>query len=658
MDPIGPYEDSTYLDPEMNTLPAPLVERRKKPARRFSRVDFIHRGMIVNTFEERLAWLFCAIALIANITALISHFAIDFLVDTPSAITAALLWVSSVILAGSSAILFTIKIQKLNRGKSKWYFWYKRLPQILWRVWFSVKAFFSKLTFWSLPNILFLAFLVRIIPILKNGLYLDEWYWLESAKRILAGSLSSPFGFIGDQPANLPAFPIAVMLALFNHPMLAVRITGVIYSLITIIFLYLLIENMIGKKAAVIGSMLLSISVWDIHMSNLGWNNVNVNPMLVSGILYFLYKIYTNKYTIWTLFAFAFFLAVCLHLLYVAALLIIPVLFSFLVLAVIWIKHNSGPQLRVFILFGIYFVICLSPLLPKLVKYPEASIGRHYNFVQENINLSKESNSPIRYYYQQALLLGEDFSTGAGNFRQTGLWGITLDPVVQFLAGLGILLVCIAVIRKKATSFWVTVIVCLGALLLIPFIILFRTTSVWRAYAILPIVYLLAVYSIVQISNLEKIITLRYLFKTKGLTIFFLTLNVILYLALTRNWYRAYFETYLTKSTNYETNTCQYAATLIDQNVPEGSTIYMPDEMCFDLISILYNPDQFHFVSITTDEPKKIFGGRSYLILFNSQRHSYFAGDLQKKAEQIVAERKSELISEPSSTQPVLYLIN
>jgi hypothetical protein len=657
MNPNAPVGQNSNNNTEISLIPENHAERRKWNFRNFSLDGFFKHRILGSSYGEMVAWLFCACAIIANIISIILHFTIDYLGNSPSAKAAALLWVASILLAGTSAILFSKPVQKTKKIKSMKRFLIKRLREIFSSSLQSIKTFFSNLTFWSLPHILILAFIVRIIPILKNGLYLDEWYWLETAKRILAGIVSSPFGFVGDQPANLTAFPVALVLALSKNPVLSVRLTGVIYSLITITFLYLLFEKILGKKAAVVGSLLFAISVWDIHMSNLGWNNVNINPLLVSGVLYFLYKIYTNNYSIRALFALAFLLAICVHLLYVAALLIIPALLTLLILAIYWLRNKSGPKLREYILFSIFFVICLSPLLPKVYKYPQESIGRHSDFIQQNINLSGESKSPAAYYFDQMKLLADDFSLGARNFHLEGLWGITLDPAIQVLSILGVLLAIIQVIRKKSTSFWLIIIVSLCTLLLIPFILLYRTTSLWRSYAVLPIVYLLATFSIVQISKFEKFLTQKYLHKKKGVLNFFLAVNAVLYLIISSNWFISYFDTYLTKSTGYETSICQYAALLIDKNIPTGSTVYMPDEMCSPLIASQYEESQYHFVPITPDGPTQIVSAGSYLVLLNSQRYGYFNESIQKKAEQIAVERNAVLISDPSCTQPVLYFL-
>ncbi len=608
-----------------------------------------------NTYGEKIAWLLIMVAFVVNIISVILHFTTDFLRVSSQSKLAAILWFVSVILAGFSSLMFSSRIK--NKKTIKRYFkkWrYISFSSTLT----SIKTFISTLSFGMLPHILLFTFLVRVIPIQQNGLFLDEWYWLESARRILAGLVPSPFGFIGDQPSNLPAFPVAFLLAIFKNPVLSVRLTGVIYSIFTIIFVYLLVKKLLGKKAATVSALLLALSVWDIHMSNLGWNNVNLNPMLIAGVLYYLYRIFTNDYDSKTLFLFALFVSLCLHLLYVAALIIIPALYTLIVLVINWIRTKSGPTLRNIILFLLYFVICISPLVPKLSMYSHESIGRHSGFIEENVVRSEDKQSAASYYFDQLKLLLDDFSTGENNFHSDGLWGITLSKTSQILFFLGLILVTVQVIRKKASSYWIIIIVALGALLLIPFVLLYRTSSVWRAYAILPIIFLFVTFSLVQIAKFFKFITQKYIFHKRGLLKIYLCMSIILFFLLSINWFGLYFEKYLDKSNGYETRICQYASELIDKTIPAGATIYLPDEMCAPIIKVLYTEDQYKFLPITADVnlPEVING--SFLVLLNSQNYGgYHVKQIQENSERIIANTNAALVSEYSSTQPVVYVI-
>ena len=600
---------------------------------------------------KRIALVLLGCGLAINLVSIYLQLSGDYLAVTEKAKAAVSLWVTSVILAGVSAWLYSVPVKKSKKKKKE-----DNKQPVLSSFWISTQTFFLSKPFLYLAPILLLAFILRIIPILNNGLYLDEWYWLDTAKLIPKGTVFSPFGFIGDQPSNLPAFPLAFLLSIFRNPLLCVRLTGVIYSLITIIFVYQLLMEILGRKAAIVGALLLTTSVWDIHNSNLGWNNVNLNPMLVSGILLILYRVYKKEYTVRTFFALALLLSICLHLLYVAVLLIIPTL---VVMARHIIKNHTRRRLRDLLLFIVFLGICLSPMLPKLIEYPQPSIGRHSEFIQQNINLSEETKSPVSYYWEQLIFLFQDYTQGKNNFPQEGLWGITLDPPIQLLSSLGILLIVIQVIRKKSDSFWLIIITTLGVLILIPFVLLYRTTSVWRAYIVLPIIYLLVTYSLYQFAKLSKFVAKEYVYDRKGWLTIFLTAFVILYYFASYRWYINSFQVvYQKKSASYESTICQYASNLINKKIPRGSTILFPEEMCYPLVTILYEDDQYLFVPIQAEGPKPSIVPGSYIYLLNSQIYTgYFNKNIQETAKQIITENNAELISFQSDSQPVLYLI-
>jgi hypothetical protein len=607
----------------------------------------IQKGKTDNLNFKLPALLFFIGAIVSNLLSLYFQFSGDILAVTNIAKFAVSLWVVSVILAGISAWLYSATAKKNQTAITKERSLISRLKQ-------SGRVIFSSRSFRFLVPILFLAFILRIISIMNNGLYLDEWYWLRTSKSILSGSVITPFGFVGDQPSNLPAFPLALLLAVVKNPVLSVRLMGVIYSLVTICFVYQLLKHLLGFKIAVVGSFLLAVSAWDVHTTNLGWNNVVINPILASGTLLLLYKIYKDKYSIRTLFLLALVLSICLHLLYVAAILIIPAL---LVLAIHWFRNHSSAKLREAAIFCTYFFICLSPMAPKLIQYPQLSLGRHIGFFQKNITMAEQATSSLTYYLGQVRLLSQDYFMGAKNFNQEGLWGISLDPAIQLLSILGMLLLIIQIIRKKDDPFWLIIFFTFCTLLLIPFVFLYRTDSVWRAYIILPLVYLFAAYSISHLAKFLKKIAKIY-HHPKGLRKLSLVGITLLYFIVSIPWFVAFSKVYMEKSTGYESTICQYAANLINIDIPRGSTILIPDEMCAPLITVLYNNDQYHFIPITPDNQKPVVEPGFYLIILNSQAYGgYFKENIQKIAEQIITEHAVKSVSAQLTSRPVVYLI-
>jgi hypothetical protein len=113
MAPNGLAGQNPDTNTEMASTVETRIERRKGTVGNFSASHFLKHGIIGDTFGEKLAWSFCACAIIANLTSVILHFTIDYLENSPSAKAAALLWAASVILAGISAILFSVPLQRV-----------------------------------------------------------------------------------------------------------------------------------------------------------------------------------------------------------------------------------------------------------------------------------------------------------------------------------------------------------------------------------------------------------------------------------------------------------------------------------------------------------------------------------------------------------------
>jgi hypothetical protein len=615
---------------------------------------FAFKNRLKKKAIKRYAIILLGVAVFINIIAIIYQFSGDFLAVTNNARLAAFFWALSVALAGLSAWFLAEPTRKTKKAKRKLLAEHKKYT-LQQRILISIRGFVLNKTFLSLFPILFLAFVLRVIPLMNRGLQLDEWFWLDNAKQILKGGVVSPFGFLGDYPTNLPAYPVSFLLLLVRNPKLAVRLIGVIYSLVDISLVYFLVKKVLGFKAAVCGALLMAVSVWDIHMSKLGYLNVNISPMLVAGVLLLLYQIWEQTHTTRTLFGLAFLVATCVHLLYVSTFLAVP---AFLVLLIHWVKNrNSKKLLKEIVLFALFFFVCISPLIPKLIQHPE-SVARHGEFLQQNVNLSGESKTPLGYYWNQIVLLSQDYVQDNVEFNREGLWGITFDPLVQALSILGILLIIIQVIRKKSDSFWLVVIFTFCVQLFVPFVLLYRTDSVWRAYPILPIVYLFTIYTLYEISRSMKLITKKMFVDRKGLLTIFLTANMTLYFVLNFFWFVDFLSAYTERADMYENTICQTAAELISQNVPKGSTIYMPDEMCFLLVSVLYDENQYHFVNVPLAGPKPNVTSGDYVVILNSQKFSYdFKGDIQAMLLRELSEQQTEMVSLPSDTSPNLYLI-
>jgi hypothetical protein len=271
--------------------------------------------------------------------------------------------------------------------------------------------------------------------------------------------------------------------------------------------------------------------------------------------------------------------------------------------------------------------------------------------------MAENSKSPLGYYLEQINLLFQDYSTGDKNFPLNGQWGFTLDPAIQLISIMGIILLIIQTIRKKSDPFWLVIFFTFCILLFIPFVLLYRTASVWRAYVTLPLIYLFAAFFIAQAATFLKKIT-KKTYRLKGLRKIFLVAITLIYFLVSIPWFLSYSKTYTEKWNVYENTICQYATNIINTKIPRGSTILMPDEMCFPLITVLYDSNQYQFISLKSDNARPVVNAGSYLIVFNSMAHSgYFRKDIQEIAEQITIDHPVELVSSQSTSQPVVYLI-
>lgn len=303
---------------------------------------------------------------------------------------------------------------------------------------------------------LLFALTLRLYKLTHRGIYLDEWYWLTQAKSLLNGEINTPFGFVGDQPSNMPCYIIAMFLAPLKNVYLAVRLPSVLYSMLNILFIFMFLKEAFDKRVALISVLLLSTSIWDIHMSQTGWNNITPNPFLISGVILFMYrgiKYHSERDILIS----GLFLGISLNLLYVASLsLIITVIYftyhliickkptffrsvlisSGLKFNTIKLSFNFSLEKSLFINFSnfseslvpfklstvsffysdnaknlnktIFLLLLLglttfmtsSPTIIKIYNNSETAIGRHRSFINENINYSKDQGG-LNYYINQ-----------------------------------------------------------------------------------------------------------------------------------------------------------------------------------------------------------------------------------------------------------------
>ena len=603
---------------------------------------------------EYLARILLAGAVITNLIAVYYHFQYDPVIPSKMADTALSTWVASVILAGLAALFFS-GYGKISSGQVVAIF-QQRLSSIFFKAYRTAARFFLNWNTWNIGTILLFAFLIRFIPITKNGLFNDEWYWLDNARLIFRHETVSPFGYIGDQPSNLPAFLVLALLQITGNALIAVRLPGVLFSLVEIAAVYGILTDLFDRRLAKISALLMSVCVWDIHMSIYGWNNVTIAPLLVICVLYFLYRVISSRASTLTWFLLAVFLAVSTHMLYISTLMLIP---AGICLLIYWLRGINKQKSREILLFGILFLICVSPVIPKIAKDPLFALGRHKEFLDLSTSQAATSGSPILFYLNQFGQIVKDLISNAGSFDVPLLWGITLEPMIVIFFILGLIVLVYDLIRRKANSYWWVVLGTLMIILIIPQVVLFRFSSVWRSYAAWPVLYLIVGYglnSVIKflIQMLQPILGKKI--NTARFVPFFL---VVLYFFISFPWFKAFFPVYTTPVIDYGTGICQPVNDTINKVIPKGSTIFIADEPCYLAISSQYNDLEYRFVRITANFDRSMVQPGNFVVALNSDKFAgnFYNRDLQVLTNQILQEHPNINVTYNINARPEVYLI-
>lgn len=331
-------------------------------------------------------------------------------------------------------------------------------------------------------GIFLFAITIRVLHIMEQPAYLDEWYWIHEAQNILTGVVRSPFGYIGDQPSNLAAFPTAFFLYILKQPLLSLRITAVVFNLSGLLFLYLFTRSIWDKKIALLTLLFASVSIWSIHMSFQGWQNLAPVPLLVVAPLFFLQR--ALKRSSFTDAGVCGIIAGCaINTVYISALVVVVIaswnIYHFF-------KKRTTRTSIIIAIVWMSIILTASPTISKSIAHPTLTLGRHVEFMSEN-NLSSGTNleSKTGYYLSQMELVVNDFSYRPSSFSTVSLWGIVLEPLFGLLFVVGFFGSLLYINRFRTFLLYV------GLLIFsIPLVILSRGTSIWREYAMSPFIFI------------------------------------------------------------------------------------------------------------------------------------------------------------------------
>lgn len=165
-----------------------------------------------------------------------------------------------------------------------------------------------------------------------------------------------------------PGFYVYLLLPFvkfFGLNELSIRFPNVLFGSLTILFVYLLLEEIFGKKDVyfpLISSFILAVSPWHIHFSRGAWE-VNTSTFLIVLALYFFYKSIRKKRF---LFLFIFFLSLSLYT-YHSARILVPFILVFLILSN-WKGLSIRKYLKIYLVAGLFFTVLTLPLFLAFFK--------------------------------------------------------------------------------------------------------------------------------------------------------------------------------------------------------------------------------------------------------------------------------------------------
>ncbi|RYG73425.1 hypothetical protein EON80_03285 [bacterium] len=152
-----------------------------------------------------------------------------------------------------------------------------------------MKSAFSRREVVALVALLIFALLIRLwnLGSFPDTLNPDEADTLQDSLRILYGA--PPIrGFFGFDWKPQPAFSIYLLagfLRVFGESIAVTRLPSALFSTIALVPFWWLVRRQVGGLAAWCATFLLSTSVWYLHFSRSGWENVHVALWMLMGMV-------------------------------------------------------------------------------------------------------------------------------------------------------------------------------------------------------------------------------------------------------------------------------------------------------------------------------------------------------------------------------------
>lgn len=141
--------------------------------------------------------------------------------------------------------------------------------------WFS--AFLSHWDLWLLGAVVALSLGLRLARLdgVPGNVTADELDNLQTAYHILEATGPSFFGFDWKPSPAFSTHLIAGSMKLMGMSIVAMRLPSAVLSTLALVSFYFLARQAISRPAALLAAILLATSLWYLHFSRSGWENVH-----------------------------------------------------------------------------------------------------------------------------------------------------------------------------------------------------------------------------------------------------------------------------------------------------------------------------------------------------------------------------------------------
>ena len=224
--------------------------------------------------------------------------------------------------------------------------------------------------------LLFAIILLYKIGLIPQGLHVDEAGMAFDAISIITNGTDRYLNQLpvylvnfGGGQSSLYAYLTSVLVGIFGFSITIIRLPSVMITLISLIAIYKLIKDNVGKKEALVISFIYAIVPFNIMKTRWALDAYLLAPMFIISIFSLLYAINKCKYRYFIIAGICFGLTLYT---YAISYIIIPIMLGIVLLYYLYIKEIDLKQI---ILFGIPLFILALPLL-LMVGYNSGIISK------------------------------------------------------------------------------------------------------------------------------------------------------------------------------------------------------------------------------------------------------------------------------------------